>query len=748
MRLYQTTRLKRAWAGKVTACRVKESYKTASAAGSRCLLGLKFARTGVSGPRYLHKVKTDIWNGCKPLVYAPGLTFGTYGRHFIRAFSSKYAYEEAFGLARDRPEKFWSEAAKGITWFEEWRQTLDDTDTVFPKWFVGGKLNMCYNAVDRHVENGRGDQAAVIHDSPVTGTKQLITYREAQEQVSRLAGVLVRHGVKKGDLVVIYMPMIPQAMFAMLACARIGATHSLIFGGFASKELSVRIDHAKPKLLVTASFGIEPGRRVEYIPLVQKALELSSHKPHKVLIYSRPSMEKVSMRPDLSLDWEEEMATARPHDCVSVPARHPLYVLYTSGTTGAPKGVVRDSGGYAVMLNWTMSNVYGLAPGEVWWAASDLGWVVGHSYICYGPLLHGNTTVLYEGKPVGTPDPGAFFRVMSEHGTASMFTAPTAIRAIRQQDPQAQHGKRYPLSRLRNLFVAGERCDVETLEWAKRSFGVPVLDHWWQTVTLAHSLTLPAVLSSPVASGSTTDDEQVCVLFVNALLCVMLSSTDKSGSSITASCVGLGCSRTPPAGTAGKAVPGYNVTVIDDEMQQVKPRTLGNIVVKLPLPPGAALSLWQNQTLFKELYFSKFPGYYDTMDAGFVDEEGFLYIMSRSDDVINVAGHRLSTGALEESVLLHPSVVDCAVVGLEDPLKGHVPLALCVLRNDCQKSEDVLASEMVKLVRDTIGPVAAFKKVVFVKALPKTRSGKIPRSTLAKLVNHKPYKGRTNRRSV
>uniref|UniRef100_A0A8C1M693 Acyl-CoA synthetase short-chain family member 3, mitochondrial n=1 Tax=Cyprinus carpio TaxID=7962 RepID=A0A8C1M693_CYPCA len=635
MRLYQTTRLKHICIGNVTVSRVKESNKTVSAVGSRCLLGL-FSRTGVSGPCYLQKVKPNIWNGCKPLVYTPNRAHNTCRKDFIRAFSSKYTYEEAFGLARDKPEKFWSEAADGITWFEHWTQTLDKTDTVFPKWFVGGKLNMCYNAVDRHVGNGRGDQAAVIYDSPVTGTKQVITYREVQEQVSRLAGVLVRHGVKTGDLVVIYMPMVPQAMFTMLACARIGATHSLIFGGFASKELSVRIDHAKPKLLVTASFGIEPGRRVEYIPLVEKALELSSHKPHKVLIYNRPSMEKVSMRPDLSLDWEEEMATARPHDCVSLPAHHPLYVLYTSGTTGTPK---------------------------VWWAASDLGWVVGHSYICYGPLLHGNTTVLYEGKPVGTPDPGAFFRVMSEHGTACMFTAPTAIRAIRQQDPQAEHGKQYPLSRLRNLFVAGERCDIETLQWAKKSFGVPVLDHWWQT---------------------------------------------ESGSSITASCVGLGCSLTPPAGTAGKAVPGYNVTVIDDEMQQVKPRTLGNIVVKC---------------------FYRF-----------VDEEDFLYIMSRSDDVINVAGHRLSTGALEESVLLHPAVVDCAVVGQEDPLKGHVPLALCVLRNDCRKSDDVLVNEMVKLVRNTIGPVAAFKKVVFVKALPKTRSGKIPRSSLANLVNHKPYK--------
>lgn len=692
MRLYQTARFKHACLGK-TGFSVKESLKTLGVGSGRLLD--KFSCTSVSESFRLSTVKTNFWHGCRPLVYQPHSICSAHRKNVTRGYSSNHEYEDAFATARDKPERFWNKAAAGITWFKQWTHTLDKTDTVFPKWFVGGKLNVCYNAVDRHVENGRGDQAAVIYDSPVTNTKQIITYKELQEQVSRLAGVLVKHGVKKGDLVVIYMPMVPQAMFTMLACARIGATHSLIFGGFASKELSVRIDHAKPKLLVTASFGIEPGRKVEYIPLVDKALELSSHKPHKVLIYNRPSMDKVSMHPDLSLDWEEEMATAHPHDCVPVPAHHPLYVLYTSGTTGTPKGIVRDSGGYAVMLNWTMSNVYGLAPGEVWWAASDFGWVVGHSYICYAPLLHGNTTVIYEGKPVGTPDPGSFFRVMSEHGTASMFTAPTAIRAIRQQDPQAKHGKQYPLSRLRSLFVAGERCDVETLEWAKKHFGVPVLDHWWQT---------------------------------------------ESGSAITASCIGLGCSLTPPAGTAGKPVPGYNVAVIDDEMRQVKPRTLGNIVVKLPLPPGAALSLWQNDKLYKDLYFTKFPGYYDTMDAGFVDEEDFLYIMSRSDDVINVAGHRLSTGALEEAVLSHTSVADCAVVGLEDSLKGHVPLALCVLRNDCQKSKDILVKEIVSLVRDTIGPVAAFRKVLFVKVLPKTRSGKIPRSSLAKLVNSKSYK--------
>ncbi|XP_041110241.1 acyl-CoA synthetase short-chain family member 3, mitochondrial-like isoform X4 [Polyodon spathula] len=561
--------------------------------------------------------------------------------------------------------------------------------------FVDGKLNICYNAIDRHIENGRGDHIAIIYDSPVTGTKQAITYSQTLKQVSQLAGVLVKHGVQKGDCVVIYMPMIPQAMFTMLACARIGATHSLIFGGFASKELSIRIEHAKPKIVVSASFGIEPGRRVEYIPLLEKAMELSKHKPQKVLIYNRPNMESVSMTAGQCLYWDEEMAAACPHDCVPVSSDHPLYILYTSGTTGLPKGVVRDTGGYAVMLNWTMSNVYGLSPGEVWWAASDLGWVVGHSYICYAPLLHGNTTILYEGKPVGTPDAGAFFRLISEHGVAAMFTAPTAIRAIRQHDPQAALGRQHPLTRMRTLFVAGERCDADTLGWAKKTFKVPVLDHWWQT---------------------------------------------ESGSPITASCIGLGNSLTPPAGQAGKPVPGYNVMVLDYSMQKVKSKTLGNIVVKLPLPPGAVTTLWENDDIFNELYFTKFPGYYDTMDAGYMDEENYLYVMSRLDDVINVAGHRISTGALEESILHHPAVADCAVVGLEDSLKGHIPLALCILKNGVNKAEDALVAEIVALVRGSIGPVAAFRKAIFVKRLPKTRSGKTPRSTLSALVNGKPYK--------
>ncbi|CAH2277637.1 acyl- synthetase short-chain family member 3, mitochondrial [Pelobates cultripes] len=603
-------------------------------------------------------------------------------------------YEQVSRLSVEDPERVWEEAAQKITWFKSWTKTMDNSNPPFTKWFVGGELNICYNALDRHIENGRGHQLAVIHDSPVTGSKQNITYNEVYEQVSRLAGVLVKHGIRKGDRVVIYMPMIPQAMYTMLACARIGAIHSLIFGGFAPKELSVRIDHAKPKLIVTASFGIEPGRRVEYVPLVEKALEMVQHKPEKVLIYSRPNMEHASLTAGHHLDWNEEVGKAQPHDCVPVPSEHPLYVLYTSGTTGLPKGVVRNTAGYGVMLNWTMSAVYGLRPGEVWWAASDLGWVVGHSYICYAPLLHGNTSVLYEGKPVGTPDASAYFRVLSEHGVAAMFTAPTAIRAIRQQDPEAVLGKKYSLEKFRTLFVAGERCDVETLEWAKNIFKVPVLDHWWQTET---------------------------------------------GSPITATCVGLGNTLTPPAGQAGKPVPGYNVKVVDNNMQEVKPNTLGNIVVKLPLPPGAFSSLWENEDLFKDLYFLNFPGFYDTMDAGYKDQDGYVYVLSRVDDVINVAGHRLSAGAIEESVMLHKAVADCAVVGLEDSLKGHVPLALCVLRNGVDKTEEKLEEEIVALVREYIGPVAAFRKVVIVKQLPKTRSGKIPRSTLYSLVNGKPY---------
>ncbi|XP_004384694.1 acyl-CoA synthetase short-chain family member 3, mitochondrial [Trichechus manatus latirostris] len=540
-------------------------------------------------------------------------------------------YKTHFASSVADPERFWAKAATQISWYKPWTKTLENRYPPFTSWFVEGMLNICYNAVDRHIESGNGEKIAIIYDSPVTNTKATITYKEVLEQ---------------------------------------------------------------PKVVVTASFGIEPGRRVEYMPLMEEALRIGRHKPDKVLIYNRPNMEKVPLTPGRDLDWDEEMATAQSHDCVPVLSEHPLYILYTSGTTGLPKGVVRPTGGYAVMLNWSMSSIYGLKPGEVWWAASDLGWVVGHSYICYGPLLHGNTTVLYEGKPVGTPDAGAYFRVLAEYGVAALFTAPTAIRAIRQQDPGAALGKQYTLTRFKTLFVAGERCDVETLEWSKEVFRVPVLDHWWQTET---------------------------------------------GSPITASCVGLGSSKTPPPGQAGKSVPGYNVMVLDDNMQKLKARSLGNIVVKLPLPPGAFSGLWKNQEAFKHLYFTKFPGYYDTMDAGYMDEEGYVYVMSRVDDVINVAGHRISAGALEESILSHGTVADCAVVGKEDPLKGHVPLALCVLKKDINTTEEQVLEEIVKHVRESIGPVAAFRNAVFVKQLPKTRSGKIPRSTLSALVNGKPY---------
>uniref|UniRef100_A0A8C0EYH2 Acyl-CoA synthetase short-chain family member 3, mitochondrial n=1 Tax=Bubo bubo TaxID=30461 RepID=A0A8C0EYH2_BUBBB len=485
-------------------------------------------------------------------------------------------------------------------------------------------------------ENGRGDQIAIIYDSPVTNTKEKITYKELLEQVSKLADVMVRHGVKKGDRVVIYMPMIPQTVYCMLACARIGAIHSLIFGGFASKELSVRIDHAKPRLIVTASFGVEPKRKVEYISLLEGALARVQSKPHKVLIYKRPNLGHVPLAPGRDLDWEEELAKAQRYKCVSVPSDHPLYILYTSGTTGLPKG-----------------------------------------------------------KPVGTPDAGAYFRVLAEHEVAAFFTSPTAIRAIRQQDPEAALGKQYSLKRFRTLFVAGEHCDVDTLEWSKKVFKVPVLDHWWQT---------------------------------------------ESGSAITASCIGLGNSTTPPPGQAGKPVPGYNVMILDENKEPVKAKTLGNIVVKLPLPPGAFSGLWENQETFQKLYFQKFPGYYDTMDAGYMDEDGYLYVLSRADDVINVAGHRISAGAIEECVLFHHAVADCAVVGQEDPLKGHVPFALCVLREGIKTEEKKILKEIVERVRSNIGPVAAFQKGVFVKQLPKTRSGKIPRSALSALVSGKPYK--------
>ncbi|XP_041071940.1 acyl-CoA synthetase short-chain family member 3, mitochondrial [Carcharodon carcharias] len=677
--------------------------KIARFGNAACRLGLS-PRAGIAERLRLQQQFEGSWTGFKAalirslelrqLFQIAEARRGFHCSASCRAVDLQASYENAFRQSIEEPEKFWSECAQEISWFKPWQKTLDLSNPPFVRWFVDGELNVCYNALDRHVENGLGDQIAIIHDSPVTDTKQSITYKEALEQVSRLAAVLVKHGIQKNDRVAIYMPMIPQAIYTMLACARIGAIHSLIFGGFASKELSTRINHAKPKLIVTSSFGIEPGRIVEYVPLLEKALESAQHKPDKVIIYNRRNMERVHLTSGHGLDWDEEVSAAQYHDCVPVSSEHPLYILYTSGTTGMPKGVVRASGGYAVMLNWTMSKVYGLKPGEVWWAASDLGWVVGHSYICYGPLLHGNTTILYEGKPVGTPNAGAYFRLLSEHGVVAMFTAPTALRAIRQQDFEAVLGRQYHFPRFRTLFVAGEHCDASTLEWAKQIFKVAVLDHWWQTET---------------------------------------------GSPISASCVGLGNSLNPPIGQAGKPVPGYNVTILGDDRKEMSCNSLGTIVVKLPLPPGALTTLWENEKLFKELYFTKYPGYYDTMDAGYMDNDGYLYVMSRMDDVINVAGHRISAGAIEEAIITHPTVADCAVVGLRDSVKGHVPLALCVLRNGVAEKFEELTEEIVKIVRDTIGPVAAFRKVVFVPVLPKTRSGKIPRSTLSAAVNGMPY---------
>ncbi|XP_019639821.1 PREDICTED: acyl-CoA synthetase short-chain family member 3, mitochondrial-like isoform X2 [Branchiostoma belcheri] len=637
-------------------------------------------------------------------VFSQGQTRGFTSRSHPGVQQTPSAYDEAFRRARDQPEEFWGEQAENIVWTRRWDRVLDATDPVHPKWFPGGELNVCYNAVDRHVDAGFGDHTAIIYDSPVTNTVQHMSYRQFQEQVSRFAGVLSKHGVQKGDRVLIYMPMTPHAMVAMLASARLGAIHSLVFGGFGGKELATRVGHAKPKVIVTASCGVEPSRIVQYQPMVQEALLLSGHQPAKVILYNRPTF-SVSLPSDLWCCWDEEMAAARSHDCVPVDAMFPLYLLYTSGTTGLPKAVVRPSGGHAVMLYWSMWNIYGIKPQEVWWAASDLGWVVGHSYICYAPLLHGNTTVMYEGKPVGTPDAGAFFRVMSQHQTAGMFTAPTAIRAIRKEDPNAELAKQYPLTHLRNFYVAGEHCDSETLHWTREVMGVPVLDHWWQTET---------------------------------------------GSSITASHMGLGDEGYPTPGVSGKPVPGWDVRVLheqageDDgpqtETTETEPGELGQIVVKLPLPPGAFSTLWEHDEFFKELYFSRFPGFYDTMDAGIRDEKGYIYVMSRADDVINVAGHRLSSGSLEEAILEHPDLADCAVVGLEDSLKGHVPLGLCVLKTGVTKPEDVVLEEVVAMVRKTVGPVAAFKKAVAVKRLPKTRSGKIARSSIAKMINGKPYK--------
>ncbi len=607
-------------------------------------------------------------------------------------------YERTLHRASADPEGFWAEAAEEISWIRRWDRVLDDSNPPFYRWFAGAKVNTCHNAVDRHVEAGRGSQPALIHDSPVTNTKATLTYSDLQEQTARLGGVLRNLGVETGDRVLIYMPMVPEAVVAMLACARIGAVHSVVFGGFAAKELAVRIDDAKPRAVLTASCGIETARIVEYKPLLDEALALSTHRPAATVLLQRPQR-RAALGPG-DHDWQEAMASAQRTGCVPVQATDPLYILYTSGTTGVPKGVVRDNGGHLVALDWSMSNVYGVAPGEVFWAASDIGWVVGHSYIVYAPLIHGCTTVLYEGKPVGTPDAGAFWRVIAEHGVSVLFTAPTAFRAIRREDPRGDLIRDFDPGSLRTLFLAGERADPDTVRWAEHKLGVPVIDHWWQTET---------------------------------------------GWPIAANCVGLGALPVKH-GSPTKVVPGYDVHILEREgdsagaSRQLPAGETGAIALRLPLPPGCLPTLWRNDAGFVDSYLLEFDGYYQTGDAGFVDEDGYLYIMSRTDDLINVAGHRLSTGGMEEILASHPDVAECAVIGVADPLKGQAPLGLVVLYADSGRTEAEIVPELVQAVRDQLGPVASFRIAAVVDRLPKTRSGKVLRGTMRRIADGEPCK--------
>ncbi|XP_039250065.2 acyl-CoA synthetase short-chain family member 3, mitochondrial-like [Styela clava] len=605
------------------------------------------------------------------------------------------AYHEAHKKSLDCREEFWAEAAEDLTWFKKWNKVIDHTNPPFTKWFLGGEINHCYNAVDRHVEKGRGSQPAIIHDSPVTKSVSKMTYSELLDQVSRLAGVLSKLGVKKGDRVMIYMPMIPQAIISMMATVRLGGIHVVVFGGFAGKELSVRINSCKPKVIICANYGIEPTRLVSYKPMVDQAIEMAEHKPLKTIVFQRPNLDPVTLNNNTDVDWNEQISSARPHDCVPVESNHPMYLLYTSGTTGLPKAAVRPTAGHSVVLNWSMQNIYGVKPGEIFWTAADIGWAVGHSYACHGPLLHCNTTVIYEGKPVGTPDASSFFRIINDHKVSCLFTAPTALRVIKREDPKATASSKYDMSSLRTLFVAGEHCDIDTAQWAMKAFKSPVLDHWWQTET---------------------------------------------GHPITASCVGLGNSLEPPSGSTGVPVPGWDVQVVDEDGVPVEPGQLGNIVVRLPLNLGTFQTIWEDDDSYVDTYFKKYPGYYDTMDAGVKDEKGYVSVMSRTDDVINVAGHRLSCGHIEEAICSHKDVVEAAVVAKDDEIKGSTPFAYIILKPGCSVEKNQIFQEIVQLVRQQIGPVAAFKEGIFVNRLPKTRSGKTPRKTLESLVNKKPYK--------
>ena len=601
-------------------------------------------------------------------------------------------YEDAHRRSLREKEAFWSEAAREIHWEKPWDRVLDDSNPPFYRWFAGGVTNTCYNALDRHVEAGRGEQPALVYDSPVTGTVRTFTYRELRDATARFAGALRARGVGKGDRVILYMPMVPEAVVAMLACARLGAVHSVVFGGFAANELATRIDDARPKVIVSGSCGIEPAGVIPYKPLLDKAIELAKFKPSGCIILQRPQL-RAELTPGRDADWEEAMAAASPAGCVPVGATDPLYILYTSGTTAEPKGIVRDNGGHMVALKWSMKHVYGVDPGEVYWAASDVGWVVGHSYIVYGPLLHGCTTILFEGKPVGTPDAGVYWRVIAQHGVKVLFTAPTAFRAIKRDDPDAELMKRHDLSGFRTLFLAGERSDPDTVQWAERNVKVPVIDHYWQT---------------------------------------------ESGWPMLANCVGI---EPLPVkhGSPTKPVPGYDFHVLDRECRPAKPGQMGAITVRLPLPPGCFPTLWNADQRFIDAYLSEYPGYYKTGDAGYFDEDGYFYVMGRTDDIINVAGHRLSTGAMEEVLSSHPDVAECAVIGAADELKGQVPVGFLVLKAGVHKEKAEIAGEVVRMVRERIGPVASFKQAAVVARLPKTRSGKILRGTMARIADGKRY---------
>ena len=601
-------------------------------------------------------------------------------------------FEEVYRRSIEQPDDFWAEAAEELHWFEKWDRVLDDSRAPFTRWFSGGRVNTCYNAVDRHVAQGRGEQAALIWDSPVAGATASLTYRELQDEVAVLAGALRGLGVEAGDRVLIYMPNVPEAAVGMLACARIGAIHSVVFGGFASSELATRIDDAQPKIVLAASCGLEPNRVVEYKPLLDAAIEIAKHTPEACIYLQRPQC-PAALDPARDLDWMDLVAAAKPVDCVPVPATDPLYILYTSGTTGVPKGVVRDHGGHMVALHWSMKNVYGLEPGEAFWAASDVGWVVGHSYIVYAPLLFGCTSIMFEGKPVGTPDASAYWRVISENRVSVLFTAPTAFRAIKRDDPKTELMSGYDLSALRTLFLAGERADPDTIRWAEDALSVPVIDHWWQT---------------------------------------------ESGWPMAANCLGI---EPLPVkhGSPTRAVPGYDIAVLDESGRPVAPGDSGAICVRLPLPPGMLPTLWNNDEGYVDTYLSRYDGFYETADAGFMDEDGYLWIMSRTDDIINVAGHRLSTGGMEEVVASHPDVAECAVIGVADPLKGQVPLGFAVLKAGVERPEQEITNEIIALVREKIGPVAAFKQATVVKGLPKTRSGKVLRGTMRSIADSEEY---------